>query len=780
MMVLALEVALTRAFSVLLRFHYVFLAVSLATCGLGLGGVLDYALRRAGGRPVLGGAALAGALLAPAGILALFASPLSAHLTSLWVISACCLPGFMGPGVFLSRAFSLWGQYSGLVYYADLMGAATAAAGAIVLLQLGGAINAALGCAALGAFAAALTCRRWWFAALACLLTGGLVFCALANSSLRLVDLPTMPLAGDPNAKPLYQELGDPDAGARLIRSEWNAFARTDVVVYAGPDGKVPPDADLYLYTDGEVPTNIARYKGSLRELAQRYQGFIGLYAFLAVKPRSAMLLGPGGGLDIWLALISGAETIKGAEVNPSIPRIVRRYAAYGGPVYDFANVDIAISEGRSHLRRTAERFDIIYMALTKTATTATTSMALIESYVHTVEAFRDYQRHLTPDGAIAFVCQDSPILVRAALTALEALEREGVPRDQAVARLAIASAPPDAAIAGPYRHLLLVFAEPLTPARSRQLGEFAVAWGLVPVFFPRAYEPAPFRDLWDQGRSRAELVAHWNQQWFGVGSRGLNLEPCTDDRPFVVDLTWGVPQPLRRFLIGTGVVCLLLMVLAVALAGESSGPRLAAWPPYFACLGVAFMLVEVVLIQIFTLYLGYPVLSLAAVLFSLLLGAGLGSLLSQRLGVRSGPWLVALAVAGLIVLALAVRLGGPALFAATLGWNVRLRSLLTLLMVAPLGLAMGIPFPTGLRLAIDRQGTELVPWMWAVNGVASVVGSAAAMACAKVLGFSATLGVGLGVYLSAAVLLSFTCAGPGKRGWHLRGRTDEQSRMDS
>jgi len=191
-------------------------------------------------------------------------------------------------------------------------------------------------------------------------------------------------------------------------------------------------------------------------------------------------------------------------------------------------------------------------------------------------------------------------------------------------------------------------------------------------------------------------------------------------------------------------------------------------------------MLVEVVLIQIFTLYLGYPVLSLAAVLFSVLLGAGLGSLLSQRLGVRSGPRLVVLAVAALVVLALAVRFGGPALFAATLGWNVRLRGLVTLLMVAPLGLVMGIPFPTGLRLAIDRQGTELVPWMWAVNGVASVVGSAAAMACAKVVGFGATLAVGLLVYVLAAMSLSFACAGLGNCGWHLRGRPDEQSRLDS
>ncbi len=756
MMVLALEVALTRAFSVLLRFHYVFLAVSLATCGLGLGGVIDYALRKANGRPVLGVSALAAALLAPAGIILLFASPISAYLTSLWVLSACCLPGFMAAGVFLSRAFSVWGRHSGIVYYADLTGAAIAAAGVIVALQLGGAVNAALGCAALGAFAAALSWRRLWFASLACLVCATLFFSALGNSKARVVDLPALPLAGDPLAKPLYQELGDPSSGARLLLSDWNAFARTDVVVYATPDGHVPKDSDLYLYTDGEVPTNIVPYHGSLEELAKRYRDFIGLYAFRMVMPQKVMLIGPGGGLDIWLALIVGATEIRGAEVNPSIPRIVRRFRNYGGPVYDFANVDIAVAEGRSYLRRETDKYDFIYMALTKTATTATTSMALIESYVHTVEAFRDYERHLTDDGALAFVCQETPLLIREMATALRAMELEGASRKEAVSRIAMVSVPEERFGAGPYRHLLLVFCKPLNVGRSREMAEQAVASDLVPVFFPGVYEPQPFGSLWDAGRSIEELLAAWNRQW--TGGVGLNLTPCTDDQPFVVDLTWGVPLPLKRFLECTGVLCVVLVVLAGTLGvrrqAETAGLETALWPLYFAGLGVGFMLVEVVLIQMFTLYLGYPVLSLAAVLFGILLGAGLGSLLSQRAEARHGAQVVTMAVAGLVVLALAARLGGPAVFSATLGWNVRLRSLVTLAMVVPLGLVMGVPFPTGLRMVVDHRGKPLVPWMWAVNGVTSVVGSAAAMACAKLIGFLGTLNVGLLVYVVAVVIL--------------------------
>ncbi|MCD6351122.1 MAG: hypothetical protein J7M26_03285, partial [Armatimonadetes bacterium] len=514
------------------------------------------------------------------------------------------------------------------------------------------------------------------------------------------------------------------------------------------------------VYTDGEVPTNIAAYHGDLRELAARYEGFLGLYAFLAQRPKDVMLLGPGGGLDVWLALICGAKHIKGAEVNPSIPRIVRRFRNYAGPVYDFSNVDIAVAEGRSYLRRTDEKFDMIYMALTKTATTATTSMALIESYVYTVEAFRDYYQHLKPGGVFAFVCQASPLLVRETLTALQALQQEGRSREEAAASLAIASAPENGPFIGPYRHLLMVFHHPLTPEQARKLGKLAVGWGLEPVYFPGAYEPAPLRELKQSDKTIAELVKSWNQQWFGYGRPGLNTMPCTDDRPFVVDLTWGVPKPLQHFLAGTAAACFALMLLMAVFVVKSSGPRAGTWPVYFACLGVGFMLVEIVLIQVFTLYLGYPVLSLAVLLFSLLLGAGMGSLLSQRARLQAAARTVALAVGLLTVMMLALRAGAPVLFAATLGWDVKLRSLMTLALVLPVGLVMGIPFPTGVRRAIDDEGAEVVPWLWAVNGVASVVGSAAAMACAKLLGFSTTLAIGLAVYvLAAATILSARAA---------------------
>jgi hypothetical protein len=756
MMVLALEVALTRAFSVLLRFHYVFLAVSLAVCGLGFGGLIDHFLGRRSARPVMGLAAAGAALLAPAGVIALFATPLSAHLTSLWVISFCCVPGFTAAGVFLSRAFSVWGKHSGVLYFADLTGAALSAAGVIVLLQFGGAVNAAFWCSALAAFGAALAWRRLPFTVASVALGCVLVFVGLANLHTRTLDLPALRLAGDPLAKPLYQELGDPNSGARLIHSYWNAFARTDVVAYARPDGTLDPDGDYYLYTDGEVPTNILRWRGDLREFAARYRDFIGLYPFRMLRPEKAMLIGPGGGLDVWLALIVGARKIDGAEINPSIPDIVRAYRPFGGPVYDFSGVNIRVAEGRSFLRGVPDRYDIIYMALTKTATTATASMALVESYVHTIEAFRDYHRHLSDRGAVAFVCQNTWVLMRQMLTALAALEAEGLSRQDALGCIGMMSVPPELYRAGPYRHLVMMFRKPQSAARWQEMAKQAVASNLVPIYFPGVYEPRPFDLLRDPKVTPAVFVRQADALWFSPGERGLDFGPCPDDRPFVVDLTFGVPAPLRGFLTGTGIVLVVFFALALGLVEPIRTPfRNRLWLLYFAGLGVAFMLVEIVLIQTFTLYLGYPVLSLATVLFGILLGAGLGSLLSQGCPVGRCGLMVPLAIGALIVLTLVVLTVSPAVFNASLAWDVRLRSLITLAFVVPVGMLLGVPFPSGVRLAVDAMGAAVVPWLWAINGVASVLGSCAAMAVAKIAGFHTTIILGLGIYLLAAGILT-------------------------
>jgi predicted membrane-bound spermidine synthase len=765
--VLAYEVALTRAFSVLLRFHFVFLAVSLATCGLGIGGLVDFlTARREASRlwthRTLVLRACGIAICYPLSAYLLFATKLSAHLTSIFVVSVVCLPPFLIAGTFLSRAFAAFSSEGGRLYAADLTGAALGSFLVIGALQLCGGINALALCSVVVALGAVWLAKEAGGgrvilpAALAVLVSLALA----GNLRYKTVDLPAMPLSADPNAKPLYKELADPLVRAKIVDSDWNAFARTDVIAYPNPQtGKVDPNDDLYIYTDGEVPTNMIHFTGDLGPLTGRLASFIGFYPFWNFRPEKALLIGPGGGLDILLAFGVGAKQIDGAELNPSIPRIVSRYASFNGHVYDYANVNIHVDEGRSFIRRSNEKYDLVYMALTKTATTASSSLALVESYIHTTEAFRDIYDHLTDRGAMAFVCQEPVLLARAMLTGIDAIQSTGVPRKDAVRSVLGLSVTRDKMMLGPYRHLMVMTRQPLSPERSAQLAKMAVATGFEPVFFPGAFEPEPFQWLTRDGVDSRTFVERWNDaEGLQPGER-INFAPCPDDRPFVVDLSFGVPPQFRWLLAGVALATILLSVGAWAFARSTGQPGLGLGPlaqavAYFSLLGIGFMLVEIVLTQKLVLYLGYPVLTLSVILFSLLLGGGLGSRISQRWDasvVRGPAMLAAFAVAACSLVLLLVL---PHLIGATLGWDIRLRCAVTMALLAPTGLFMGMPFPSGLRI-LGARAPELIPWMWGVNGLTSVIGSVGAMVLAKETGFTVVLMVGAGLYVVAGALMA-------------------------
>ena len=464
------------------------------------------------------------------------------------------------------------------------------------------------------------------------------------------------------------------------------------------------------------------------------------------------------------LALSVGAKEIDGAELNPSLPSLVRKYRDFCGPVYDYKNVNLEVAEGRSYLARSDKQYDLIYMALTKTATTASHSMALTESYANTTEAFQEYYRRLTDDGALAFICQQRPILLRAFTTAWLAVQREAkVDPVQAAAYLAVVDVGLAQSIAGPYRHLLIMTKRPLTRERSAELAKSAVAWGQEPAFFPGAFEQFPFAATRQKAMTPEEFVTRVNNAAaFPPGLR-VNFAPCPDDRPFVVDLTFGIPSQFWSLALAALLLVAVLSFLAwptIRAHGGSSARAFAAQVVYFSLLGAGFMLIEVALIQKLILYLGYPVLSLSVILFALLLGGSLGSLYSQRWEAavlpRRLPWAGGMAVAwGVILLAVI-----PSVMSGTLRLGIEVRSLLTMVMLLPLAGCLGVMFPSGLRL-LSRQGPGAVPWMWGVNGLTSVAGSVLAMILAKFWGFSAVLLLGLGLYALVVVLIKLGWAFP-------------------
>jgi hypothetical protein len=204
----------------------------------------------------------------------------------------------------------------------------------------------------------------------------------------------------------------------------------------------------------------------------------------------------------------------------------------------------------------------------------------------------------------------------------------------------------------------------------------------------------------------------------------------------------------LTATVVGLGVVCVLV-------PRTFARPRVPLGPvrwhlAYFAAIGLGFMLIEIALMQRLILLLGHPTYGLSVVLFSLLLGGGVGSWLTRHVSVESAPdvagrrlgiLVVALAVIG-VVTPLAIDRLEPQVIL------VRALSSGSVLFLA--GLLMGQAFPLGMRLAAGHERHTL--WLWGVNGAMSVVASVLAIVIALSWSISAAFWTGAAAYGLALV----------------------------
>jgi hypothetical protein len=265
------------------------------------------------------------------------------------------------------------------------------------------------------------------------------------------------------------------------------------------------------------------------------------------------------------------------------------------------------------------------------------------------------------------------------------------------------------------------------------------------------------------------------------LAAETFSVEPVTDDRPFFYHFVrwrglwsgqwslWHLPgsttgQLMLAMMLGQSLVLGgALILIPLALGGRGARPGL-AWPTtlgfllYFLALGTGFMLVEISFVQKYVLLLGYPTYSLSVTLFSLLVFAGAGAALSRRgFGRPSAMLLGLLACTAALVLAEALALDAirERLLSAPLGPRI----FATVLLQLPLGLVLGMYFPTGIEL-LRRREPRLVPWAWGVNGVASVAGAVLAVILAMEIGFSAVALLAAGIYAIGTLALLVTLRG--------------------
>jgi len=772
---LLLELALTRLFSVILFYHFAFLAISLALLGLGAGGVFAHLgrgrLGRYDTRSLAAGCCVANAVATLAVLEIVLHIPVSLELSAvnflkLTVIYLASAIPFFFTGLLLSMVFAREAQHIPLLYGADLAGGALACLAIVPLLDVLGGPNAVLSAGVAMALASAVWAvspeGRKLAGAVAC----GLILLVAANRVWDLVDV-------------VYAKGVRLDSVAKVEFVRWNAISRIEV------DRKA--DQSKWVVIDADANTALVNVDPKAWQGAWK-RGLMSAPPSLAniLRPRGDYaIIGPGGGVDVVRAVANGSPNVTGIEINSIIADTVMRgrYAAYTFGLYSLPQVHIVVSDGRSFIRNSRDRYDVVEMTLVDTwASTAAGAFALSESNLYTTEAFEEYFRHLRDDGLVAVTRWEFARpreALRVVSVALEALQRLGV-SDSTRNFMVISDGPLDE---DGRAVIVLAKKSAFTGEEEQQVKtHLDQNPNLRAVYMPSAPGNNPFSQLIGSRDPAAFARAY-----------PYNVAPVTDDAPFFF-FTLRTGQVLKSaalahrgmdWKVSLGVVVLgmvllisvsavlALLVLPLALG---SRPRPGTLPRliYFVAIGLGYILVEITFVQRFVLFLGHPTYAITVVIFLLLLASGAGSLASRQWRVQK--WSLRLPLAAIVIALTMYTFALPGLLASGVGLPFAVKLLVSAAILVPLGLVMGMPFPTGLRalaqaapsfsghpddspsstrvaLPESGSGDNVVEWAWALNAAASVLGSVGAILIAVNLGLKTTLASSVVAYLAAWAL---------------------------
>lgn len=779
--VLAYEVLLTRLFSIVLWHHFAYMIISAALLGYGASGT-TLTLLKEKLVPRFAGvyltAALGLAILMPSAFLLAQQVPFNplelpwdktqlAKLLAVYLLMM--LPFFCG-GLGIGLMLSRFGTEAGRIYAFDILGAGIGSLGVIGLLflfqphQVMGALTALALLASTVAVIELGMQPRWLREAL------------LGLAVLAAVTLPAAGLQVLPSAyKDLSQTLNI--VGMRVTEERSSPLGKITVVeseripfrhapgMSLNATGEPPPQ--LGVFVDGDGPVALTRFDGNLAPLA--YLGDLtSALPFHVLEHPRVLVLGAGTGSDVLQALYHGATAIDAVELDQNIIDLVRkRFHDFAGGLYNRPDVHVHSAEARGFVNTSRKRYDLIQVALLDSFGTASAGLyGLSESYLYTVEAFQRYLGNLNPDGMLA-VTRWLSLPPRDALklfaTAVYALEQSGVANP--AARLVM--------IRGWKTVTLLVKNSDFTATEIAAIKTFSRTRSFDLGYFPGmgADEANRYNLLERPELFEGALALLGPQREFFIDRYKFYIEPATDDRPYFFRffkwsaaaelfslreqgglplLDWGYPLLVATLAQAMGASLLLILApLALSRCRRTLPPWRAAL--YFLAIGLAFMFMEIAFIQKFVLFLSHPLYAVAVVLCAFLIFAALGSWLSwrhQRAG-GNGRWVrrAVLTMAAIALLYLAIL---PVLFQALIHLPDAAKIAISVTLIAPLAVCMGTPFPTGMT-QLARMAKDSIPWAWAINGFASVVGAVLATLLAIHMGFAV-------VILSAILIYGLAC----------------------
>jgi len=781
---LAYEVLLMRLFSIIQWHHFAYMMISLALLGYGVSGVF-LALNRDRLAQHFPAAIMTNMLLfslfAPACFLLaqqipfnpaemLWTSVQLLYLCGIYLILA--LPFFFAANVVGLSLYRYKSQVSS-IYAADLFGAGLGSAGVILLLSI--------------MFPEKILTVLMLSGLLATLLVSSYTFNAPKHWTiasviigLAVIFTPTgwMALKVSPY-KSLNQLLQVP--GTKIIDRYSSplgliSVVKSDITPLRHAPGlslnaTTEPPEQLAVFTDADNMTAITRYDGNPETLGYLDQTTSALPYHLK-QHSDILILGAGTGSDILQANYHAIKHVDAVELNPQIIDLVqRKYADFAGYLYSSAHVNVHLDEARGYLAATDKTYDLVNISLLDAFGASTAGLySMAENYLYTEQAIREYLRHVSANGYLSITRwikippRDEPKLLATVINALkDANVRQ--PGQQIVM------------IRGWQTSTLLVKNGTLSAEEISRLKQFCTERSFDLVYYPGISESEVNRfNIQQQPYLYEAAVALLGDQSPAfIDAYKFNIEPATDDRPYLFHFFKWRTLPEILSLLGTGGSFLLesgyLLLIAALVQAMLASLLLIALPlwlwksklgiepgsgshlrilVYFFCLGLAFLFIEIAFIQKFILILHHPLYAITVVLSTFLLSAGAGSYFSTKLSSRTEKSAFMLPMAAIALLSIGYSLGFEAIAGFLLKTGSLSRYLFSIILIAPLGFCMGMPFPMALA-NISRTAPALIPWAWGINGCASVISAILATLIAMQFGFTVLIFLAVILYGVAA-----------------------------
>lgn len=777
--VLMLEFTLIRVLSISLWYHFAFMIISIALLGLGISGVTIIISKRINKAEINSFLTLVSLLYAvsiivsfvvinkiPFDPFSLLIEPAQFIYLPMYYI-LITLPFFLA-GLVIGQLFTRFKSSINKLYFFDLIGAGLGCFVFILILPAfggSGGIAAASIIACAGTLLFAIKKSRLQtlglFGAFIMIIVNGLF---LSNPDSYL------PISISENK--VYGNYMKDNPELRLL-TKWNSFSRVDVMK---DDGEAVDDYPVYtaIIDAGNSTTNIPKVTALTDSSRPPFDASTLAMILKRDDTAKVFILGSGGGGEILAALTNHAKSVTAVEINPILNELVEKDLAnyWTTGIAKDKRVNIITDDARGWLRSKRIKYDVIISAHTISASaTNSGAMSLVENYILTEEALREYLQHLDING-ILYITRPEAQIPKLVSTIKIAQQKNG--GSDTKSQFYIFKRPPsEFEVDVSYLSGVLFKKSGFDEFDIQKLKTMSALLNLETVYDPTSKQEGIFKDL-IESNNIYETVKKYP---------GRKLLPATDDNPYfehntdfkdlnIANIKESFSQTDRAMISlaqrpvaeSTLVILLIQTILLSALLiflpiyvkfrkdPEIRKVKKGKYILYFALLGLGYIIIEICLIQKFTLFLGQPVYTMLTIISTMLIFSGIGSMLSEKvIALFKGKVnIIYFVIAGLTIV---LGLLNSVIFDALVRTDIMWRVIISILLIAPLAFFMGIPFPYGMS-KISNDSKYLVAYGWGVNGFFSVLGSVLVVILSMSYGFRVVFILSALIYIGAMLVV--------------------------